>query len=106
MSSSVTACDKLGAGVPLAERPFEREVLASSQPRAAHIDDAELDDAERQMLTAAGAGQCIAAPARLGGEPVGLLQVCETSDGRRFGSTELAFVEGLAAQVALALRNA
>ncbi len=98
--------DPLGTCYPLADSPWDREVLASSQVRLCTVDDPGLPPVRVQGMRDWNELSMITVPLRFGDETVGLMEIAESRPERSFGADEIELARALGEQAAAAIRNA
>ena len=102
-TGAIPACDEMGTALALDERNESREVPSEDRVVVQRISDVDLTATQRETMTRADVGVCIAVPLRFAGRSVGLLHACDSSAGRRFTDIDMRLVEGLGAQAAVVL---
>ncbi|UCC61440.1 MAG: GAF domain-containing protein [Anaerolineae bacterium] len=78
---------------------------------APDLDSPEIDQAlaRKELIRGSeseGTGQVVAVPISLRGQPIGALAIESVQDGRLWGEEEIALIEAVATQLALAIENA
>ena len=100
-----TGWDKIGVPFPLADRPYERSVIAGGRPRHEFVSDPELDTGMRDALREWGNSMCLRIPIRYADEPMGLLVLFERDGERHFDDDELALACGFGELAAAAIHT-
>ena len=103
--SEPTGWEGLGRRFSLEDWPVDRRILRDGKALVEHISDPRLDPASRAAMVAWGEKTMLTVPLRFGDESVGLLVVFETEVERVYTAEEMAVVDGLAEQAAVAIHT-
>ncbi len=80
--------------------------IQAGEPEIYHIDDPDLDDADREYLEKFGGISVLDIPLKSGGEFNAFIEVWETRHRREFTKNEIILCETIASQAAIAINNA
>lgn len=98
--------DYVGTVVSLDERPGRDAVLRQGDVLVQYADDPDLDPLEAEVMRQYEEWAVMEVPLVYGGEPIGILSVMDSKEGRRFSEDEVELLRRLAVPAAVAMGNA
>ena len=98
--------DYVGTVVSVAERPERDAVIRKGDILETYLDDPDLDPREREVMTKYDEWATMEIPLDYGGEPIGVLGVVDSRQGRRFDDDDRELFRLLAQPAAIAIGNA
>jgi diguanylate cyclase (GGDEF)-like protein len=101
-----SAWDRLGEPLALADRPVERDLLASGGALLECLSDPDLDPASRATMEQWGEKSCLTVPMQSVDGPMGLLTLWDSTRERHYSEDELALATSLAELAGEAVRGA
>ena len=104
--ASCGATDPLGTAYPLEAFPWDRAVLRSGQPSHVTVQDPGVDGELLASMREWHEQSLLTVPLLFGQQPVGLMELAETTHPRRFSAEEIDLAKAIGEQAAIAIRNA
>ena len=98
--------DYVGTVVSLDERPGRDAVLRKGDVLVQYADDPHLDPLEAEVMRKYDEWAVMEVPLVYGGQPIGILSVMDSREGRRFSEEEVELFRRLAEPAAVAMGNA
>jgi len=96
----------IGRTFSLLDFPTDRAALHGGRVREEHVSDPTLDEANRRSMLENGEKTILSVPLKDDGRPIGMLVFVETERERHFTADEREIADSLAAEAAIAMRNA